>query len=550
MKCRSIAYLAMIATLCALAACGGGSASSTTDSTDGTTDGTTTTSAPDSTADTVPVDLAVSSPTAVTSASSSLSAKAAKPGDFDSADYKEKIETAEQFVLGTGECAFTLQMDTPTRPDCYGPTLNVCNHPNATTSDQDCGMPQGNGLNNESDDVQLPQGDLGIWSATEDDQACAAAQMNYLVDTVASIVDNMVKVTQSVACAGEKANVALPAANASSDLKAVLAEHVDVEGLTFDTATLARGADTSDGDPVYTYTLAMSLLFPGQQTATEGSVTLTHIPKKDDKDTYRGKMRMQITESQADMNCPQGTDGSLKVVEIYYQKSGTTFKYDMNSVPFCGRTAVAANPLDPTEKSSESNPDGWGGNWNYGRYNVDTSNGTGTVAYAWQAGKGDGFTRVLNVVTSAAADGSASGDAYFGFGNDIASTDNGEIQGFWCNWAGPGNAKTQSVTAPNQLLAQKQGMTRAVGATKFVSDSSDLSITFAPTNNCNASAGMKYFVPTDANNKTFPQNESDTSTMIVLDNNKTTAASTVTNNLIGIADIVFTQPTAPDKTGL
>lgn len=547
MQLRSFTYVMAIATVLSMAACGGGGSSSDDSSTTTTDGGTTSSTAVDSTGDTVPSDLAISSPSSATTASSSLSAKSFSKAA--ASNFEDKKEAVEALVAGTGECSFTMQMPSPTRPDCYGPTLNYCNHPNASFSDPDCVVPQSPmGM----DDGQLPQGDLGIWSASEGDQACSAAQMNYLVDNVAAMVDNMVNMSAAVACAGEKGKVTLPEAGATpTDLKALLAAQVSVTGLTFNSATLARLTDASDGNPVYQYSLNMTMQFPGETTGNTGTITLTHIPTKTDKTTYRGKLRATLASATgADMNCEQGTTGHLKVVEINYDKSGSTLKYDMNSAPFCGQTASPSTPIDPADKSSASNTDGWGGNWNFARANVSTSTGMGTISYAWQAGKGDGFSRVFNMTTSANADSSASGTAYAGFGPDIATAEGrGTIKGFFCNWAGPGNQKNLSATTPTQLLAQKQTMSRTATGTKFTSDSSATFITFAPTNTCNAASGFRYAVPTSATTTALPD-DGVTTGLITLDNNKVSSSTTVTNNLIDVTAISFTQPTAPTTTDL
>lgn len=550
MQMRSLTYLMVIATTLSAAACGGGSSGDSTT----TTTGTTSTTAVDSTGDTVPADLAISSPTSATTASSSLSAKGLSKAA--AANFKDKKEAIGALIAGTGECSFTMQMPTPTKPNCYGPTLNYCNHPNATSSDADCIPPvqgQGGPPSSSADDGQLPQGDLGLWSASEGDQACAAAQMNYLVDNVASMVDNMVNMAAAVACAGEKGKVTLPVAGASTDLKELLAAQVKITGLTFNSAALARLTDASDGNPVYKYSLNMTMQFPGETSGNTGTITLTHIPTKTDKTTYRGKLRATLASATgADNNCQKGTQGHLKAIEISYDKSGSTLKSDMHASPFCGQTASPPTPLDPSDKVSASNTDGWGGNWTYGRFNINTSTGDGTVAYAWQAGQGDGFSRVFNMTTTANADKSASGTAYFGFGPDIATAEGrGTIKGFFCNWAGPGNQKSPNSTTTANALAQKQTMSRTATGTKFTSDASGTFLSFAPTNDCNvaASSATRYYAPTDAQSQSFPADGATTGVQTA-DNNKLTSTTSVTNNLINVTAVSFTQPTAPTTTDL
>lgn len=545
MACRSYIYLPGLILL-TVAACGGSSDSTSTDSGGGGT-----TAAVDSTGDTVPDDLAVSSPTSASSSSASLSAKGFSVAKGSSAADKQKENST--LTAGTGECSFTLSMPTATRPACYGPTLKFCNHPNATTSDADCnadaqpGSPQ----SSTSDDGQLPQGDLGIWGQSEGTKACAAAQVNYLIDDVASFVDNMVKMTMVIACMGEKANVKLPGVNEEVDLKTALADYMKMPGISFTTLTLARLADTSTGEQVYKYTVTVGMTFQGSTAAQTAKIVLKHITDKENKEKYRGKLWATLTDSKdADSNCPSGTTGHTKAIQIFYEKADSTTKFDLDKVAFCGQNAVVSDTFSAADKASDAKKDGWGGNYNWGRFNID-ANGLGSLSYAWQAGKGDGFSRVFNVTAAQNTDKSATSTAYFGFGNDIATTaKQGVIKGFFCNWAGPGNQKNTNSTETTHALAQKQVMTRAAAAgSEFISDTTSTKIAFAPTNNCDAGTDVRYYAPTDAQSMTFAADGA-TDGVVALDNNKTTSASTVTNNLINVNDVTFTQPTAPNKNDI
>lgn len=459
--------------------CGGSSSTTTTT--------TTTASAVSST---VPSDVVISSPTAVattttTSISAAMSPRAfALAGDPENDQYEAKKEALQELITGEGECAFTLTIGDPNRPACYGPSVDYQGHPSGGGSGQ------------------LPGGDVGIWSKNENvegsEQACAAAQANYLVESVANRVDSMISMVGSAACAGKKADITLPATDdAVIDLKTNLEEFVDVEGLTFNTATLDRLADV-DGNAQY-QTKINATIDTGDGKVATGEITVTHIPLDSTNTTYKGKMSMLFDDANVNsFNCGEefASEGTTFAGTILYNKSSeTNVVYEMNYAQFCGSGVDPFDEndnIDPADKVSASNPDGWGDDWNYALFSLDPTNGTGTVEYAWQAGRNDNATRVLNITTAEAADGSATGEAWYGFGPDVTSEDIGTIDGFICNWAGPGQIKGVGNVIPDPLV-QFQSLTRASGETLFTAIDAENAILYAPTNDCNyPGGGFKY----------------------------------------------------------
>ena len=57
---------------------------------------------------------------------------------------------------------------------------------------------------------------------------------------------------------------------------------------------------------------------------------------------------------------------------------------------------------------------GWCADLNVIRANID-KDGFGKVGYAWQAGKGDGYTRAFNIKTAYNSSDNQIGNAFFGF---------------------------------------------------------------------------------------------------------------------------------------
>lgn len=527
-------YATAVVAALVLAACGSSGGSSTS-STSTTTSG----------SDAVPSDVVIASPTASTSGSSNIAVSKgvhkALSGDASGETYEEKKAAADALQAGEGDCGFTPSLDLPAPPACYGPQINYTNHPDGSPSTG-----------------SLPTQDTGFWSITEGaaNEACAAAQMNYLINGVSTRVDMMLNMFNNMVCVGKKSNIDLPGIGATADYKSALGSRSTMTGVTVNTATIERLADDSDGNAVYKSTVSVTI---GSRT---GTAILKHI--KTGTDTYKGKLSMTMSnETAMDAgNCQGASAGSVNAgVVKYIKNSATSVVYEMNYAEFCGANAT---PLDSNNDivrtdifNSSTNPNGWGSNWNYGLFSLNPSNGTGTVAYSWQAGSGDGRTRVMNTTVTEASDGSASGTAYYGFGSDVNGSGTlGTIEGFICNWAGPNGAvfsvSNASLRTHDALIAmsparevtkaQKQILSRAAGGTAFTTTASDSKITYAPENSCNKTSGQAAF--------TFVAVNSQTNATLTQTNNISNT-DLVTNNLVDVSEISsnFTLPTAPPDVG-
>lgn len=491
-----------------------------------------------------PADLAVTSPTASSSSSSALrSALVVSSGKsettFTPQNFEAKKEDLQDLinfddqdtfeeVLGGLENKINIFLQ-PAEAACYGPSLYYVNHPDASAGEIDANNDDGP----NDDDGQLPGMDLGIWSATESatGEACCVAQMNNIVANFEALVN---AAAETIAAGLGAASLddtldQLPDAGESLDLAAkansVLTENnVPVE---FDSAVLSRDTeDSSDGDPVFVTDTDTTLSLP-EGTATM-EATLTHIPMGEEtsalksqttisNETYCGTLVQAVNITVADAqelgNCV-GSDGLTRCALIDYCKTASTsITYHLRTAEFCGQNKDCGT-VDPADKVSGSNPDGWGNGFYYTVCQINPEDGTGSCAQAWQAGMGDGNTRVLNVVVNA----DDTGRCYVGFGPDVAAASGvGSIDRMICNWAGPGSSHT------GVSLAQRQEFDRNDDGI-FVPTSSN--ILYAPTNSCNKSAGNFAYglqsPPTDV-----------------------PAGNAVTNNLVNLADVDFTMPSLP-----
>jgi hypothetical protein len=511
-------YLAVVATIGAIftiAGCGSSSNSSTSSSSE--------------ISNAVPGDVVISSPTASTAVSASLSTKAV--GDPTADDLVSKREALQALISGDSECSFTLSIPTVNAPDCYGPTVRYAGHPDAVAP--------------QSADGEAPVNDVGMWSERESTEACSAAMMNSLVDTVAARVDNIMKMVGSMACAGKKTDATLPAAvGGTLDLKDEIEANVSATGLSVGSAVVERLADSGD-DPVYKSTLTGTLTLGSDSHAS--TIIVKHIPTATDNSTYHGKISFKMgTDSMDVMECEVGSGATFAGTILYEKSNSTLVKYLMNYASFCGSDTDPFdennNILASDKYVAATNPDGWPHDWNFALFSMDpTQSGVGTYSYAWQAGSDDQRTRVFNLTTTADADGDVTGTAYYGFGPDVESASLGTIDGFVCNWASAGGARfTADRSAASllaggkgQSLAQRQEISRASSATVF--DAATSNISYAISHSCNASINDNFtFQAIDENDNALN-----------LSNDRTDDTPVLTNELINLADVVFTLPTAP-----
>lgn len=459
-----------------------------------------------------PSDLAVASPYASDSTSSSLSlVKQINKTLLDNpgATYQEKKAAFSSIIEATSVdgCAFNLNLNfSEDRAACYGPEIEYTNHPDTLFGQNGAG--------------RLPHGDLGLWDELSDDgNACAASQMNALFSNVSGQVDSALGLFASTLCVASNNDIGLPDENTTTDLTTLIKNtfsSLSID-LTIENASMTRNANNANGKAVYEMEIS------GKDTANNTvSFSLQHIPLDDDNETYQGKLAFSIANSNPGFTINCGlTSGSTSAASILYEKtSATSLTYQLNRADFCGVNVDpfdANNNIDPSDKFDQAtNSDGWANNYNRAIINVNPDTGESTVSYAWQAGANDDNTRVFEA-SVVSEDNLLSGCAYYGFGDDVANTDNISINGFICNWAGPGSEPFGEKTLLEK--AQRQCVTQnATGL--FDSDSDTLNIAYAPTNSCDSVGGSFTF---DGNSGAF------------------------TNTLINLDEIVYEAPEAPSE---
>ena len=468
-----------------------------------------------------PSDLVVASPFTTSVASGSAAVKAPVVVEKTFAEKKAELDA---ILSGTtsAACAISIQPFNAAglNPNCFGPSVEYQNHPGG-----------GSG--------SLPGGDLGLWDENQDGQACAAAKVNSVIGSVDGAITTGVELLATMVCA---LNVYHPTTTLSpssnidltADLATIIADNA-ITGLTVTSAVLERQANDSAGNPVYAYALAGTV---NDGTNTYGmTLALKHIAVAS-TGTYSGKFSYSFsteTPTGGSGNCASDLTPAVNSVTdagsiLYSKASATQFTYRLQSAQFCGTDTTnifdANMDIDPANKMSNANPDGWGNNYNYDVFTFNPANGVGNYAIAWQAGYGDAATRVFDASVALDAESNPQGCSYFGYGPEsTVASGKGSITKFYCNWAGPGaNGTTVE-------KAQRQCMSYSAATGLYVSTGATLQMDYAPTNTCDSvGAGFVY------------ASGGLTGTMT----NDNAAGAAVTNNLYLIADIAdFTMPTVP-----
>jgi len=369
---------------------------------------------------------------------------------------------------------------TEAQTSCFGPSLAYLNYPDSTTGYQSmtsgCAISTGN-----PGDGCLPSGDLGIWSATEPTgEACTSATMNAQVLSVSSVVNSAVTLMAGLICVAQVNGADLTAGAAALDLHDTINSNL---GTALTTASLQRLADQSDGRATYRIAII------GTVNGTPLSVTAVHSPGDTTGNGAAGLISGYLDNTDSMMQ-----EQYRKAFSVLYGIASGSVTYELRSggtstdVPLSALFG-ADGTFDFAAQLARRDGSGMASGGTFERARIDGTTGLGTLVHAWQAGNADPYTRVFQATTSAGASGSAdTGYGYFGFGPVLDSADLGSIVGMWCNWAGPGSqVGTANVNTTN---VQAQTMTRDATSGLFIPVTTD--ITYAPTNDCNATASSGF----------------------------------------------------------
>ncbi len=380
-------------------------------------------------------------------------------------------------------CSFAIDLNRGDKyATCYGPKVDYVNHPFDDTSDG-----------------QLPTGDLGFWNSTTDNsttEACTAGQINKLLDRFGSDAHYANLIGATLNCFA-RTSAALPGdgETVTLDTAGLTAMGFGTAGssdaLTVETASIS-GSNNSDGDLVLTYSVTGELYDHDAGKTYEFTVTTKHV---DTTAGFDALISYAFYDSAPTTygNCPSSGGLTYAGHLIINKNSESQVVEEYETAEFCGNsTPVNTTTLQigmADDYEAGTNTDGWGNDYNYVLFSFDprTTASTylvGSYVYAWQAGEGDGLSRIFNATIS--SDGTTkTGAGYFGFGKkfytaDTEETDLGKIQGMVCNWAGPGGY-ISTPYSPSDYV-QRQLMT--YDATNDVWEMTSEDIKYAPHNSC------------------------------------------------------------------
>lgn len=474
-------FVAAVVLSC-FAACSSGGGSSSSSSAAGGTGGT----ASSTQSDYFPTSFAVASPLD-RSVSGAALMKALATGSVPaySREFEADTDGINDVLNGTSlsACSFdaSLFLSRSGNAGCYGPSVGFEGHPDA-----------GSG----SSAGELPPGDLGIWSEEETDgsgEACSAAQLNARLDGMSDQMNAGLTAAAAVVCVinNNSGTLSMPA-DSTTTLTSEMNADLGEASLTFNEVTLAHSDDT--GRDAYTYALDFNYTdADGESHAV--AVTLQHVEGCDDGG-YEGVLSYSVDDEEdlAFGNCPASGPGVpvTRAGSLAYRKySDYAMATDSRTAVFCGNGAADTFDGDglvdfSAKYDASTNPDGWGGDANRFITNFNPTTLSGQYAYAWQAGALDNYTRAFNIYLERDNDTDLlSGSAFFGYGSDVGDSD-GAIDGFICNWAGPGGAinsgTAQAGTVTLAEKAQSQTIVESSAGGVFTASASE--ITYAPTNDC------------------------------------------------------------------
>jgi hypothetical protein len=384
-------------------------------------------------------------------------------------------------------------LKTPINAGCYGSTVLYQGHPDFAGA-----APPAPGINGT-----LPSGDVGIWTAvdTATDWVCAAAQLDARMDGVALRSNTSLMTLASLINVANTAGKSLPAVGATVDLRTEMNVAFSPD-VTFTTATISQPVAGS-----YSYSVAFSFTH-GTATRT-AEIRLSHAPGAS-KNEYSGLLTYAVTRGGSDLqNCNGKALGTVDVGTLKYTRtSRTAMTLVQREGNYCGvgtATPLATSyasfssdgQLDPAGKWVGTK--GWANNFNRFGAVYDPTTLKGNYTFGWQAGYEDSNSRVFNIglnynATTEARDG----EAYFGYGDDIASSSStaGTIKGFICNWAGPSASHTLKDYAQRQNISFNDTSGKWRPTSEATSSSN---ITYAPTNSCEvASSGTAFYYDKNA----------------------------------------------------
>ncbi|MDK2593744.1 hypothetical protein [Pseudoalteromonas obscura] len=360
--------------------------------------------------------------------------------------------------------------------DCFGPQVAYQGHPDATDPSTSSGT--------------LPTGDLGLWLASaKNGNACAVAQTNSQLRAVRERSRMALMTLASMVSAAIDDGAGLPSEGSSVDLTTQM-NSKGLADITFSSANieLTSGVWQYSIDLTYTvsgsdYEIMMSMMHTPGSSATNYTGLLNF--------SVEGEVGVAGIEFPGG-NCSQ--NARTLVGSLAYERNGEQMSLQSRSAVNCGHSIAGAfnsdQQVDVKNKyHSTDNSDGWSENFAIFGADFNLTSLAGDYAYVWQAGVNDSHSRILNIGFNDAT--LENGEAHFGYGTDIDET-SGLVQGFICNWAGPGNSHSL------QEFTQRQFFEFDSSTNVYLGTDHRANIEYAPTNSCGYDGSGSFVFDIDA----------------------------------------------------
>ncbi|MEK7689441.1 MAG: hypothetical protein AAB425_00315, partial [Bdellovibrionota bacterium] len=395
----------------------------------------------------VPDQVAVSS---VTASKTGSGVSASTLGKVSALSYQTSASSISARLAhdNVADCLAGLAAPSPatTSVSCYGPRLFTKYHPDSSSATAS----------------QLFEGDLGIWSSKEGEEACSSAKANALIGDVGAVINANLEIMAGVACAAAADGQDLAGPGDRADLTDLINSNLAGSSLTEASIKFLR-ENSGDGTKTYLTTLL------GTLAGTPVTLYLTNTYKASDG-TSSGKINgwVQMTDAMDSKTKRWG-------FSLTYGEGATTTNYVFRSMISDEVTTTEPSFFGSTG-DIDFTLDGFAKDGRYGRAEINHSTGLGAIYFAWQAGPNDGYARVIQLYARANEGSDDTAISYFGFGPEVSESTVGDISGMICNWAGPGNLRTVN------SKVQAQVMTRS--ASGIFAATTDY-ISYAPTNSCN-----------------------------------------------------------------
>ena len=345
--------------------------------------------------------------------------------------------------------------------DCFGPQLKYQDHPEAASSASASGT--------------LPSGDLGLWLAEDSSgNACSVAQVNALLSGIESQTQMALMVIASFISVADSEGESLPEDGASIDLTTYMNAQ-GITDVTFDSATISLLSG------IWVYASELDYQVSGDDYRI--TISMTHTPS-DEETNYTGLLQYSVEGKEGvagiswpGFNCSQNE--RTFAASLSYNRADDEMNLQLRNATLCGHSVnniYNANGLvDVDNTYSSSNSDGWSENFAILGADFDLTSLSGSYSYVWQAGVNDSHSRIFNIgFNDTSLD---NGEAHFGYGEQVTDTD-GWIQGFICNWAGPGASHTLISKTQRQFFEYDSSLGVYIGTEHRAN------IEYAPTTSC------------------------------------------------------------------